>query len=286
MSPAAPRLFSTRNRWLILLLIAGHLLWSGLVVSLHYAGMLVAKGGPWWDIGFIAVQLFAAAQLLLPALLLQPEERQRSFYLFWAAALAVLTWSFSQLPTGGSWQPVLDAGKAGFLLLTATLIGTVLAQYVKRLWEIVPICLAMTIADFSSWLLGPTAEFSRQIQAYYTAPTGPKPLIDMVLVKFAFPGSARLLPVFGISDWIMVVFFISVADRYQKNDNLLGVAGSTIARQKRLWGYLPIPAVALFGALIWAQSGHLFIPALPLIAGVTLLWHTLGALFSWRQASR
>ncbi|WP_029912469.1 hypothetical protein [Pelobacter seleniigenes] len=286
MSSPDPRLFSARNRRLILLLITGHLLWSGLVVSLHYAGMLVTKSGPWWDFGFIAVQLFAAAQLLLPALLLEPAERQRGFYLFWGTALAVLTWSFSQLPAVDDWQPLLNAGKAGFLLLTATLIGTVLAQYVKRLWEIIPICLAMTIADFSSWLLGPTAEFSRQIQTYYTAPTGPKPLIDMVLVKFAFPDSARLLPVFGISDWIMVVFFISVANRYRKNDNLLGVAGSTIARQKRLRCYVPIPVVALCGALVWAQSGHLFIPALPLIAGVTLLWHTLGALLSWRQAAR
>ncbi len=33
------------------------------------------------------------------------------------------------------------------------------------------------------------------------------PLIDMVLVKFAhYPGATGLVPVFGVSDWIMVVF--------------------------------------------------------------------------------
>lgn len=265
--------FSKPNRRLILLLIGSHLLWSCALLGLWSGGRLIEAASPWLPAAFIALQLYAAAQLLLPALLLHPEERSRGFYLFWATTLALAVW-LTSLPTPvGFWQPLLAATRSGLLLFVATVTGAALARYVHRLWEILPVCLVMTLADFVSWRHGPTAGFTREIERYYLASEGPAPLVDMILVKLAFPGVAALAPLFGISDWIMVVFFATVARRHGVNDNLLATAGETVARQGRLGFYLPVPVAALFAATVLAQATGLFVPALPVIALVMLLWY-------------
>ena len=274
--------FSKSNRRLIFLLIASHLLWCCALFALWSGGSLLASTTPWLSAGFIALQLYAASQLLLPALLLHPEERSRSFYLFWGVTLAACIWLINQLPSAGAWQPLPVVIKSGLLLLVATVTGAAMARYVKRLWEIVPVCLVMTLADFTSWMYGPTAGFTQQIQNYYLAPVGPPPLVDMILVKLAFPGPAGLAPVFGIADWIMVVFFAIVARRYGVNDNLIGSFGETLARQGRIGRYLPVSVVALFIATVLAQTTGLFIPALPVIALIMLLWYALRYLASRR----
>jgi hypothetical protein len=276
--------FSKSNRRLILWLIAGHLLWSCALFGLWASGRLLEAAGPWLSGSFIALQLYAAAQLLLPALLLHPEERSRGFYLFWGLTLGLSIWLLNQLPPVADWLPLLTVIKSGLLLLVATVTGAALARYVHRLWELVPICIVMTLADFSSWLYGPTAGFSRQIQQYYLTPEGPPPLIDMVLIKLVFPGPAGLAPVFGISDWIMVVFFAIVARRHGVNDNLIGVSGETLARQGRIGRYLPVSVVALFVATVLAQVTGLFIPALPLIALIMLFWYAVRYLRRRRHA--
>lgn len=265
--------FSKSNQRLILLLIASHILWSGAIIVLWAAGGLLKTALPWWSSGFLALQLYAAAQLLLPALLLHAEKRSRSFYFFWGISLLLSIWLINQFPSVNSWQPLLTAIKSGLLLLVATLIGTALARYVQRLWEIIPICIAMTLADLASWLVGPTASFTQQIKEYYLAPEGPQPLIDMVLIKLASPGSSGLAPVFGISDWIMVVFFAVVSSRFEVNDNLIGASGETLAQKRKVGRYLPVSVLALFAATLLAQLTGLFLPALPLIALIVLLWY-------------
>jgi len=265
--------FSPANRRLILLLVASHLLWSGAVLGLWSFGRLLETTPPALSALFVALQLFAAAQLLLPALLLHPEERRRGFYLFWGAVLALAVWLLHRPGLHADLQPLLAVVRSGLLLLVATLTGAALARYLHRLWEVVPVCLVMTLADFTSWLYGPTAAFTRIIEDYYRAPAGPPPLVDMLLVKLAFPGPAGMAPVFGISDWIMVVFFAIVARRHGINDNLLGTPGEALARQGRVGRYLPVPVAALFGAVGFAQLSGLFIPALPVVALVMLLWY-------------
>ncbi len=260
---------------MILLLVVSHLLWGCAVLSLWAGGNLLVTPLPWLAIGFLALQLYAAAQLLLPALLLHPEERNRAFYLFWGTILVLCIWLVNQLPTVDGWPPLLAVVKSALLLLVATITGAAMARYVNRLWEIVPVCLVMTLADFISWQYGPTAGFTHQIQEYYLAPAGPPPLVDMLLVKLTFPGIAGMTPVFGVADWVMVVFFAIVARRYGVNDNLIGAPGAALAVQGRIGRYLPISVVALFIASVLAQSTGLFIPALPVIALIMLLWYAL-----------
>lgn len=271
--------FSKANRRQILLLIAGHLLWSCALFALGLSGRLLETAGPWWSGAFIALQLYAASQLLLPALLLHPEARSRAFYLFWALSLALMIWLLNQLSAHGAWQELLTSLKSGLLLLVATVTAGALARYVQRLWEIVPVCIVMTLADFASWRYGPTAAFTRQIAEYRLAPAGPPPLVDMILIKVAFPGPTGLAPLFGISDWIMVVFFAIVARRFGVNDNLLGAAAAPLAPRGQIGRYLPVPVVALFIAVILAQTTGLFLPALPLIALIMLLWYSVRSLW-------
>ncbi|MFO7812590.1 MAG: hypothetical protein R6V21_06450 [Pelovirga sp.] len=270
-----PRLFSfsITNRRLLILLIGGWLLWSGAVAALWLLIRLLSSPSDWWSAVFIFVQLYLAVQMLLPALLLEPEQRTRGFYLFWLVGLTLLIWFAHQLPVGGFWEPLIGALKTGLLLFSGTLVGIILARYVKRLWEVLPLALVMMLADFSSWAVGPTADFARQIEVYYRAPEGPRPLIDMVLVKLTYPGANGLVPVFGISDWIIVVFFAAVARRYRINDNLIGPGGDPL--QTSCGRYLPVSVVALFLAIMLAHAGEIFIPALPLIVLVVVLYYVL-----------
>jgi hypothetical protein len=276
--------FNKTNRRLLLLLIASHLLWSATIFALGWSGRLLEAALPWWSGIFITLQLFAAAQLLLPALLLDSEARSRGFYLFWGISLVLGIWLINQLPAVGIWQELLTALKSGLLLLVATVTGAALARYIHRLWEIVPICVVMALADFASWLYGPTAVFTEQIQQQRLHPASPPPLVDMLLIKLAFPGTTTLAPLFGISDWIMVVFFAIVARRHDVNDNLLGTSGEALARQGTIGRYLPVSVAALLVATILAQVTGLFIPALPLIAMIMLLWYAGRYLLRRRRA--
>jgi len=265
--------FSKSNRHLIFLLVTRHLLWSFAVLGLWSIGPLIERTNPWWIGFFLALQLYAAAQLFLPILLFHPEERTRSFYFFWGIVLALSIWLLNQISPVGNWEPLLIAAKSGLLLLVATVIGAALARYVNRLWEVVPVCIVMALTDLGSWCYGPTAGFMQEIEQYYLLPEGKPPLIDMVLIKLVFPGLSGFAPVFGISDWIMVVFFAVVASRYEVNDNLVGLPGEVLAKQGRIGRYLPVSVVALFIATLLAQVTGLFIPALPLIALIMLLWY-------------
>ena len=271
--------FSKSNQRMIFLLIVSHLVWGCALIGFWSTGCLFEKASLLWSGLYLAFQLYVAAQLLLPALLFYPEDRNRGFYLFWGIVLLLSVWLLHQLSPTRTWQPLLYAFQSALLLLVATVTGAAMARYIDKLWEIVPVCLVMTLADFASWLYGPTAGFTQTIQQYYEAPDGTPPLIDMILVKLAFPGGSDLLPAFGVSDWIMVVFFAIVAARHKVNDNLIGASGEKQARQGRIGGYLPVSVVALFLAMTLAQTTGLFIPALPVIALVMMLWYALRYLF-------
>jgi hypothetical protein len=273
MSHFAFVIFSKTNQKLISLLVCSHLVWACSVVGFWALGGLFDTSTLPGAIFFALLQLYAAAQLILPALLFHPEARNRSFYLFWGIVLCTMVWLVNQLTFDQGWLPLLSIFKSALLLLVATLAGAALARYVKRLWEIVPVCIVITLADFVSWLTGPTAGFVKDIDLYYKTLEGPAPLVDMVLVKLAFPGPLGVAPVFGVSDWILVVFFAIVARRFNVNDNLVGASGEILARKGLIGFYLPIPVIALAVALFIAQTSGIFVPALPVIAIVMLFWY-------------
>ena len=89
MSPLSLLAFSKQNRRLIFIMLCCHLTWGALVMMLWSFGNLFQPVSSIWAGIFAALQLYAAAQLILPALLLHPEERSRGFYLFWGGLLAL-----------------------------------------------------------------------------------------------------------------------------------------------------------------------------------------------------
>ncbi len=273
MPPISFVTFNKPNRRLIGLLVCSHLIWASTIIGCWAVGGLFKTSGLLLSVVFTVFQLYAAAQLILPALLFHPEERNRSFYLFWGALLCGFVWLVNQFSPPVIWQPVFAILNSALLLLTATVAGAALARYIKRLWEIVPVCVVITLADFMSWFMGPTSGFVKEIDHYYRTFDGPPPIIDMVLVKLAFPGNLGIAPVFGVSDWILVVFFAIVARRFKVNDNLAGDSGETLARKGHIGLYLPVSVAALLIALLTAQMTGLFVPALPVIAVVMLLWY-------------
>ena len=278
MLPTHLMSFPPQNRKLLKALVGISLGWSLLALLLFWGGRYFPPS-PYLDALWMAIQLFTAAQLLIPVQFLKPEPRQRLFYWFWLLILIIVNALLYFIFPVAATIPAVNAVKSGVLLLSGTLVGAVLARYIDRLRDALLVCVAMSVADFSSWLVGPTAQFSQQIAAYYQTPEGPAPMIDMVLIKLAFPGGGALMPVVGVSDWVMVTFFTCVASQFQVKENLFGGAVRLQLSADSLWGrYLPVPVVVLFAILLLAQSSHLFIPVLPLLAVAMIGWYLVNNL--------
>ncbi len=148
------------------------------------------------------------------------------------------------------------------LFFCASLIGAALSSAIKRPGELVPVCITAAIADLISVMKGPSKSMVKDITAYYDqGMEGAPPFIDFILIKAGIPGYEIPVPLFGVTDWILLVLLSSALIRLQMNDNLL--ASST---HKRNIIYLPVSAVALFVGLVFAQVTQQFIPAMVFIA--------------------
>ncbi len=277
MLPSHFTSFLRQNCRYLGLLIGVSCLWCLVVILLSLLGPFF-PATPYLDALWMAVQLFIASQMFIPVKLFIPEPRRRSFYWFWLVILIGLNYSVNLIsPAAGSF-PVISAGKSALLLFSGTLVGAVLARYIDRLRDLFLVCIVMALADFSSWLAGPTAQFTEQIAAYYQTPGGPRPMIDMVLIKLALPGGSQLVPVIGVSDWVMVSFFTCAAGYFQANENLLGRSVVLNGAALPLWGrYLPVPVVVLFAVILLAHGTQWFIPVLPVLAMAMICWYLLKA---------
>ncbi len=148
------------------------------------------------------------------------------------------------------------------LFFCASLIGAALSSAIKRPGELVPVCITAAIADLISVMKGPSKSMVKDITAYYDqGMEGAPPFIDFILIKVGIPGYEIPVPLFGVTDWILLVLLSSALIRLQMNDNLL--ASSTHKRNRI---YLPVSAVALFVGLVFAQVTQQFIPAMVFIA--------------------
>ncbi len=155
------------------------------------------------------------------------------------------------------------------LLVFANLLGTWIIHPLKRQAELIIICLVMALADLFSIIHGPTSNLMDTIRGYYeSGMKGPPPVSDFLLIKIPVPGLAHLQPLFGVSDWIIVVFLSAAAARFHINDNLTGRALFAMAEDRRPGLYFPVAAAALVATLFAAAVLRQFIPALPVIAVV------------------
>ena len=171
----------------------------------------------------------------------------------------------------------LLAGPAGIqsnlitVLSTATLvqlacvIGHWLVTALKRPSEFIPIGMAVALSDMFSVFAGPTRHFAENISEYYRdGMTGPTPLVDFFLVKMPLPGNDLFMPVFGITDWVVIAILSAGALKFNMDDNLLSFSRpeklTTAARP-----FFPAAGAGLILSIVAARSMGLYLPALPFI---------------------
>ena len=153
------------------------------------------------------------------------------------------------------------------LLMFANLLGTWIVNPLKRPAELVPVCVVMSLTDLFSVLGGPTQQIAQSVKSYYVGGMkGPTPVGDFLLFKVAVPGYEKVLPIFGVADWIIVAFLVAAVVKFRINDNLVGKSLNTMVEKGRVSIYLPVSALGLMAAVLLAQFSGIALPALPIIS--------------------
>ncbi|MGD8541059.1 MAG: hypothetical protein PVI39_02120 [Desulfobacteraceae bacterium] len=219
---------------------------------------------------WIAAQSTAGFMVhLAPSLHRRP--RRRVALIVGSIGLGLIFWLAERL--GGGIHPLLAPLGSANLVVFACLVGTWLPAGLQRPAELVPVGVLMALVDGASVLAGPTRRIAESIETYYKGGmTGPLPAGDALLVKSAFWGSENLLPVFGVSDWIMVVFLTGAALKFDLTDNLAPTPLGAMVRRGRTALFFPVAAAGLTLAVWGAQFSGRPLPALPLVALAHLGW--------------
>ncbi len=166
------------------------------------------------------------------------------------------------------------------LIVFACVCATWMTPSLKKPAELVPVCAVVALADLFSVLAGPTKHLAKDIAAYYEkGMEGPPPFTDYILVKITVPGITAPMPLFGVSDWLILVFLCSAMARFGLSDSLLGQGIAGINKRKRLAFYFPVTVLGLAAAVLAAQMSGMFLPALPIMVFFFLchgLWANQG----------
>ena len=169
------------------------------------------------------------------------------------------------------------------LLVFACLAATWMTRALNKPSELVPVCAVVALADLFSVLAGPTRQLAEGIAIYYEkGMEGPPPLTDYILIKIAVPGLAVPMPLFGVSDWIILTFLCSALARFGLNDSLGKTGLAAIKQKRRLAFYFPMAAIGLTAAVLLAQFSGMFLPALPVMV-IVFLAHSLVSHREMRQ---
>ena len=151
------------------------------------------------------------------------------------------------------------------LIVFACLTGNWITIPVKRAAEIIPLCVVVALCDMFSVFAGPTKHMVEGIIKYYEGGmAGTPPFVDFLLVKIPLSESDAFVPLFGVSDWIIIVFLIAAAKKFNMNDNTIGRGIGTVKKSPRVL-FFPIASAGLCFAIVVARVGNLFIPALPFV---------------------
>lgn len=188
-------------------------------------------------------------------------------YLPIGCTLLIWLWLYwnGHLRQPGFWGSV--AGSAN-LLVFASLFGAALSSAIKRMAELVPICVTAAAADITSVYGGPTKDIAASLGHYYEqGMAGAPPLADFIVIKAVLPGYQIPVPLFGLTDWIFLALLSAAMLRLGKDDNILPARGGGAGTL-----YLPPAACGLYISILAAQITGLFLPALPAIALSFLLF--------------
>ncbi len=191
--------------------------------------------------------------------------------LFWLS-FTLLIWGILYIivtNTGNKLNSLYSFSTAN-LILFSCILGNWMTTPVKRSAEIIPLCVVVAFSDLFSVFSGPTKHLAKNISAYYEGGMqGAPPFVDYLLVKIALPGIETLMPVFGVSDWIIIAFLSAATCKFQMNDNITGKGLCKIYKKPNFL-FFPIAAAGLIISIIVAQTSNFFIPALPFVVVVFL----------------
>lgn len=258
---------------------ASYLLWVSFSALTLEAGKALPAGGthpsilvPVFLVVFlILASLITAVHLIYAEPALKRRPGLRAGFLLLTVGVAVGLY-FGVRITGIS-HPILFMIATANLLVFANLLGAWIVAPIQRPAELLPLCLIMSLADLFSVAGGPTKKIAETLDTYYkSGMKGPAPIADFIIIKIAAPGLDRLVPVFGLADWVIVAFLCAASARFGMNDNLAGKSMEAMVRERRPAPYLPVAVAGLLLAMGFAHYSGLFLPALPVVAFCYLLY--------------
>jgi hypothetical protein len=191
---------------------------------------------------------------------IEPFLRQRlpQRLLVLVACIMIFTGGYATVTLFGVQHNLIIAIHTANLLFLACVLGHWLTEPLKRPAELIPLCLVMSLIDAFSVFQGPTRELTSNLVDYYSSgQPGPPPLVDYILIKLPLPGQPSLLPVFGVSDWIMIIMLSAAAAKFGMNDNILPKLEKV---------YFPMAGLGLIATILAARELDMYLPALPMIA--------------------
>jgi hypothetical protein len=157
------------------------------------------------------------------------------------------------------------------LLFAGGLLGAWLSEGINKPAELIPVCIITSLADLVSILHGPTGKIAAEVEAYYhSGMESARPLADSFLIKIPALTSQTMLPLFGVTDWILVIFLTAAAHKTGLNDNLAGIIKHYFTNKCTTHISFPLSFAGLLCAIITAHFSGIFIPGMAFISTIFL----------------
>lgn len=188
------------------------------------------------------------------------------------ARLTLLTGGLAAL--GAAWafnltQPWMYAFWTLAVVAAALGVGQWLGNHLERPAHLLPLCVALSLADIYSVWNGPTRHIAKAIMSYQTEAAGAlasggvaamervrAPLVSFFVAHLPAPGQGIAVPVLGIGDFVALSFLLRSAWRFGLGP--LSLLGSAL--------------LGTAAALSLSQTLALPLPALPFILAACLGW--------------
>ncbi len=216
----------------------------------------------------IASYLLYASSLSRKIIAIVVLEEKKNIYFASILALMVMAVLYFYGRFFSDFKIIVAAISTANLLFLASIVGTGLSSAITRVGELVPLCITAATADLVSVLRGPTSELIENISTYYSeGMQGAPPVVDFFIIKVAIPGYSVPMPLFGVTDWILIILLSSALFRLGKKDNILEGIGYVNSFVR-----LPVASFALFMALVFAQVTQRYVPAMVFISIIFLLY--------------
>jgi len=249
------------------------LIWGLASLGLYGAGrVLPGEVFRVFDYVSIGVCLYSAS-IIMQIYLTRIEPRfsiRHALRTVWLLTVVVIFITAYSLAAAGVRSNLLTGSLTLTLILFACILGAWLASHLKRPAEIVAVGVTAGLADLFSVFKGPTKVLSESIADYYEGGMqGLPPLVDFVLVKIPMPGQKAFMPVFGITDWIIIAFFSAAAFKFNMRDNIFG---KPMEGTIPVLAFFPVTCTGLAVAIFFAREARIFLPALPFAVIVYLIF--------------